>query len=255
MFKNSYSYAYQGDFNSFEEALKYCKGYEAKEVFEKTCETALKVKNGEYVFERDSVGFLELKYSTDVLDALLKIIRENNNKLLLTDFGGSLGSSYFQYQSFFKTVDKISWKVVELPAIINFGKKNIENGKLLFFHNLEEAEKLEKSSVLFSSGTFQYLPKPFEFIDEIINRDYHYILLDRIAFINGTKHRLTIQETKEEIYEATYPAWFFNEQIFVKYFEERGYQLKNVFNSYCDLPLAIDKKSTVYWKGFYFEKK
>lgn len=255
LFKNSYSYSYKGDFSSFEDAAKLCKGYAAKEVFEKTCETALKVKNGEFVFERDSVGFLELKYSSEVLEALQSIAKENNNQLQLTDFGGSLGSSYFQYRYFLESLQKISWKVIELPNIVKFGKENMEDGNLMFVSNLQIAEEKEKSAVLFSSSTFQYVSHPFHIVDEIIANEYPYILLDRIAFVNGNKHLLTIQETKEEIYEATYPAWFFNEQIFLKYFEDRGYKLKSDFKSYCDLPMVIDKKSTVYWKGFFFTKK
>jgi putative methyltransferase (TIGR04325 family) len=255
VFNNTQAYYYTGDYESYEDALKHCKGYAAKEVFEKTCETALKVKRGDFVFERDSVGFTKAHYSFAVVAALQKIVAQNNNELELTDFGGSLGSSYFQHKSFFTSVKKLKWKVVELPAIIDFGKVNLQDERLYFYHTIAEAEAQQKSTVLFSSSTLQYVAKPFEWIDEFIKRDYPFILLDRIAFVKRNKHQVTVQFTNEMIYEASYPAWFFNEQLFVQYFEERGYKVHFDFPSYCDIPMSIDKKYSVYWKGFFLVKK
>jgi putative methyltransferase (TIGR04325 family) len=254
VFNTAESHYYTGDFSSFDDALKHCKGYAAEEVFKKTCETALKVQRGDFVFERDSVGFTKAHYSFAAVAALQNIATKNNNELELTDFGGSLGSSYFQHKIFFSSLKKLQWRVVELPNIIDFGKANLQDDHLFFYHTLAEAEAQQKSTVLFSSSTLQSVPNPFEWMDEFIKRDYPYILLDRIAFVKRDTHQVTVQYTHEMIYEASYPAWFFNEQLFVQYFLERGYKVHFDFPSYCDVPMSIDKKYSVYWKGFFLEK-
>src|SRR5688500_16824091 len=81
-----------GNYSSWEEAEADSTGYDADVIFTKTAEAILKVKNGEVVYERDSVIFNKPEYSWPLLAILLRIAAEKNNRLNLLDFGGSLGS-------------------------------------------------------------------------------------------------------------------------------------------------------------------
>ena len=49
---------------------------------------------------------------------------------------------------------------MELPNIIDFGKANLQDDYLFFYHTIAEAEAQQKSTVLFSSSTLQYVPNP-----------------------------------------------------------------------------------------------
>ena len=53
---------WQGDYASWEDAEQLSKGYDAVEIAEKVLASTLKVKNGEAVFERDSVIFDKIEY-------------------------------------------------------------------------------------------------------------------------------------------------------------------------------------------------
>src|SRR4051812_2697231 len=89
-------YGWSGDFRSWQDAEKKSVGYDAQEIVEKVTRSVLKVKNAKAVYERDSVLFDKIEYSWPLLSALLWIALKKNNELSVVDFGGSLGSSYFQ---------------------------------------------------------------------------------------------------------------------------------------------------------------
>ena len=52
------------------------------------------------VYERDSVLFDTIRYSWPLLSDLLRAASEDQNHLSVLDFGGSLGSSYYQNRVF-----------------------------------------------------------------------------------------------------------------------------------------------------------
>ena len=87
-------------FDSFEAAKKISTGYDSDIILQK-CSTSLqKVKSGEVVYERDSYLFDEVQYYYPLLSSLLWVASQNNNTLSIIDFGGSLGSSYYQNRFF-----------------------------------------------------------------------------------------------------------------------------------------------------------
>ena len=87
---------WSGNYTTWEEAQAKCSGYDSDNILEKVKTSLLKVKNGEAVYERDSVLFEDIQYSWAVLAGLQRAALENNGNLCVLDFGGSLGSSYYQ---------------------------------------------------------------------------------------------------------------------------------------------------------------
>ena len=96
---------FTGDYSSWEEALKFCDGYNKPNILEKVKNSLLKVKKGEAVYERDSVLFDHIEYSMPLLVSLLYMTTVYKNNLNILDFGGSLGSSYFQNRKFLEKLD------------------------------------------------------------------------------------------------------------------------------------------------------
>jgi putative methyltransferase (TIGR04325 family) len=82
---------------------------------------------------------------------------------------------------------------------------------------------------------------------------FKYIVVDRTAFIEGTKERITVQIVPDFVYKASYPAWFFNEQRFVSAFSAE-YSLIRQFDSKFDPVEKLDGM-LCYRKGFVFKRK
>jgi putative methyltransferase (TIGR04325 family) len=114
----------------------------------------------------------------------------------------------------------------------------------------------KKADVLVLSSVVQYLKKPHDFLDSLKEFDFKYILVDRTSFIKaGKPDRLTRQVVPPEIYEAQYPAWFFNEKDFLHHFTD--YEIKAEFTSYVpgEQEMEIDHSKQGYDKGFLLVKK
>ena len=245
------NYGWSGNYATWQQAKDQCTGYDSFEILEKVKASVLKVKNGEAVYERDSVLFDKVQYQPEILQMLKQIANENNNKLTIIDYGGSLGSSYFQYKSLLKDEKIVSWNIVEQPHFVDCGKKYMADEILHFFNKIDEALLEHDSRVLLMSSVLQYLENPYIFIDEILSKNFPYILVDRTAFIEDDKERITLQRVPPSIYPASYPAWFFNENKFLNAFLAK-YELLNSFESAIDPKEKINNKLT-YRKGFIFK--
>jgi putative methyltransferase (TIGR04325 family) len=127
-------YGWFGNYSTWQSAKTECLGYNNAVILEKVKKSVLKVKNGEAAYERDSVLFDVPQISEPLLDALLASI--DNNSLHIVDFGGSLGSSYFQNRKNLQTVTDLKWALVEQAHFVETGKKEIEDNKLKFFLRL-----------------------------------------------------------------------------------------------------------------------
>ena len=85
--------SFEGSYSTWQEADALCNGYDNMEILEKILSATLKVKNGEAVYERDSVIFDQIEYSWPVLTGLMCAAAQNSGCLKVLDFGCSLGSS------------------------------------------------------------------------------------------------------------------------------------------------------------------
>lgn len=239
-----------GNYKTWDEALKKSTGYDEGSILQKIKTSILKVKNGEAQYERDSVAFDTFEYSEAFLEALKSTVK--NNSLSIVDFGGSLGSQYFQYKRFFEGVD-INWMVVEQKHFVECGKKEIANSELQFFNTIEEALKHKAANTIVLSSVLPYLKEPFAMIEKVKSYNFDYLIIDRNPFMDTENDMLTVQVVPESIYNASYPAWFFNEKKFLKAFEDK-YTVKNEFSSPFSAPTIVNDKQAV-WKGFILVKK
>ncbi len=165
----------------------------------------------------------------------------------MLDFGGSLGSTYYQNKKFLDKLDYVSWAIVEQKHFVDIGKKEFEDDRLKFFYNVDECMEKEKSNILLFSGVLQYIEKPYKLLDNILKNDFEYILIDRTSF-SKTTEKIKMQVVPPSIYEASYPCWFFSELKFVKYFANAGYNVIEKFDT-------SDGKTKEYeFKGMLLEK-
>ena len=92
----------------------------------------------------------------------------------VVDYGGSLGSSYFQNRYLLNGSISLNWNIVEQKHFVDCGREFIQDQNLNFFYTIEEALLNAKPDVLLLSSVIQYLEKPYEFIEK--STDYGTII-------------------------------------------------------------------------------
>ncbi|MFC2152101.1 TIGR04325 family methyltransferase [Bacteroidota bacterium] len=246
-FITRFFYGWSGNYSSWEEAIRKSTGYDAKNILEKVKDATLKVKDEIVPYERDSVVFDEIQYSFPLLSGLMWIAAQNKGKLNVLDFGGSLGSSYYQNKLFLDSLIEIKWCIVEQHNFVSAGKEHFEDDKLKFYYSIDEClEKNEIDVILFSS-VLQYLEKPYDLLEHVKSSEIKFLIIDRTPFIKGND-RITVQKVHPKIYKAKYPCWFFNMKKFLSYIE-REYELFLEFDS-------LDRANIdSTFKGFLFKLK
>jgi putative methyltransferase (TIGR04325 family) len=241
-----------GEYDTWDEAKIFCTGYDSRIILEKCKNSLLKVKNGEVAYERDSVLFNEIQYSWGLLAGLQRAALENESNLCVLDFGGSLGSTYFQNKEFLSSIKNLKWCIVEQEHFVDCGKQYFEDEQLKFYHTIEECIAHQKPNVLLLSSVLQYLEKPYEWIERFINLEIPYIITDRTAFVEKENNIITIQKVPENIYTASYPAWFFGYNL-MKIFQKK-YKVISDFDNGFTSSTIINNKDKVYWKGLILKK-
>lgn len=212
---------YAGNYGSWHDAMQDSDGYDTDLILHKVRDSLLKVKQGDAVYERDSVIFDEIRYSWPLLAGLLWISSCNSNRLHVLDFGGSLGSSYFQNRHFLSHLAEISWNIVEQPKFVECGKQHFEDNILRFYNSMEECLTYCPCDTILLSGVLPYIEKPHDLLERIIDLGFKYIIIDRIPlFMGNMPDRLTVQNVPMHIYKARYPAWFLNRDGFLSHFKD-----------------------------------
>jgi putative methyltransferase (TIGR04325 family) len=240
-------YGWKGDYLTWQEAKNKSIGYDSNKILQTVKESLLKVKNKKAIYERDSVIFDEIQYSWPLLAGLMFCSSKMNGILRVCDFGGSLGSTYYQNKVFLDKINKVSWGIVEQKHFIEVGKEQFEDKKLKFFYNVDECVKKEQSNILLLSSVLQYIEKPYELLDDILKNNFAYILIDRTPF-SKSYEKIKLQVVPPNIYKASYPCRFFDEIKFIQYFKNKNYKIIEYFHS-------LDGENNEYiFKGMIMEK-
>jgi putative methyltransferase (TIGR04325 family) len=171
--------------------------------------------------------FDEIQYSWPLLAGLMLAASKNQGELNVIDFGGSLGSTYFQNRKFLDGV-LTSWNVVEQAHFVDCGKREVADDHLSFFESIEDCIRVQKPNVLILGSVLQYLEKPFEFIEIICGYSFPFVIIDRTP-TKPQIDKITIQRYQTDINSFTYPCWIFNEQKLCASFQ--GYLLVEKFDS------------------------
>jgi putative methyltransferase (TIGR04325 family) len=240
---------FAGDYATWEEARQVSTGYDSDLILKKVKDSVLKVKNGEAVYERDSVLFDKIQYSWPLLAGLLWIASQKGNRLNLLDFGGSLGSTYYQNRSFLSHLKEMRWSIVEQKNFVECGKREFENEHMKFYDDLDECFREQRPDAILLSGVLQYLEKPYALLEKVGSLGFEFILLDRTSFRKKGGDRITVQGVPPEIFPASYPCWFLSLERFLDMVGMR-YLLVEEFEGV----EKADVKDSVF-KGFIFRRK
>jgi putative methyltransferase (TIGR04325 family) len=207
---------YSGNYPDWPAASEQASGYDDGLILEKVKQAMLEVKSGAAVYERDSVLFDHVEHSYPVLAGMLRAAAENGNHLSVLDFGGSLGSSFFQCRDFLSVVDDLQWGVVEQEKFVRCGRENLETGPLQFFYTIKECLQHMKPNAVLLSSVLQYIESPESVLGELMETGVPYMIVDRTPFSRATDDRITVQHVPPSIYPASYPCRIFSRQRFLE---------------------------------------
>ncbi len=231
-------YGFRGDFNSWQEAKSHCKGYDDTKILQQVLSATRDVIEGKAAYERDGVAFTEPSYDWFMLSCLFYV--QNQQKTLhVIDFGGALGSIYFQHKNLIKDIPHLHWMVVEQASFVETGKKEIANGQLDFFPTMKEASQAHAADLILFRCVLPYLEFPYQILEEAKSLCPAFIMIDKNPFIEG-KDRICIQKVPTSIIDSSYPAWFFNKQKMLEFMsdnyepvmEQKEQDMVNIPSSY-----------------------
>ncbi len=227
---------FSGDYSDWAQAASQASGYDQREILEKAVSATLAVKSGNAAAQRDGVLLDKIPYNFPLITTLLSAALQDRNRLNVLDFGGSLGSSYFDNRGFLETVSDFNWSTIEQPQFVAAGRAHLASNELHFFETIEDCARHFRPNVIVLSGVLQYLPDPWEKLQTLRQLGSLYIFVDRTAFTVSDSDRLTIQHVPGWIYEASLPSWFLSETKFLKWVSDSGYKI------ICEFP-ALDSYS------------
>ena len=208
------------EYKDWDTALKKCTGYNALNILDKVYQSAIKIKRGEAVYERDSIVFKNIQYSWPVLGALMWIALQNDGELNIIDFGGSLGTSYYQNKKFLKVLKRVKWNIVEQAHFVELGKREFENESLKFYFDLETCMQENAAQVILFSGVLQYLENPFAVLSKVKTSGIKFVIIDRTSFHKAPKDKIVVQRVPASIFKASYPYRIFSESNFELFFKD-----------------------------------
>jgi putative methyltransferase (TIGR04325 family) len=199
----------KGPYDSWPEAVKHSGGYDSAAIFDKVEAAAREVLAGNAAYERDSVLFSEPEYNYPLLALLLRAATEHHGKLSLLDFGGSLGSTYFQNRTFLSSLDSLEWNIVEQEKFVRLGRQHFENEELHFYDSIKDSLRVRHPNVILLCSVLQYLEHPYQLLQQIQDAGAPYIFIERTPFSIADMESVVVQKVPEKIYKASYPAWIF----------------------------------------------
>lgn len=209
---------FDGDYTSWEDAAALSGGYDAVSILNKVLDATLKVKKGEAAFERDSVTFDDIQYSWLITTGLMLAAAQSGGRLDVLDFGGALGSSYFQNRVFLSGLTSLHWSVVEQAHYVKAGRGLIQDETLRFYSTIDDCLLQNTPNVILLSSVIQYLPNVDDLISEINNSAVNVVIIDRTPFNNMLADKICVQKVPKHIYQASYPMRVFSMKKFLDRF-------------------------------------
>jgi putative methyltransferase (TIGR04325 family) len=241
-------YGWLGNYSNWSEAVAASDGYDKENILTKVESAIEAVINGNAAFERDSVLFDEPIYNWPLIAAISQIAAKHEGNLNLIDFGGSLGSTFFQNTLFLKDLKSVSWNIVEQAHFVKIGQEKFSSEQLHFYSTIEDCLKENKVDTILLSSVLQYIEEPFALLEKIFSFGFKTIIIDRMPFNTTDQNRICVQKVPPAIYDASYPCHLLSTPGFVNFFMANKYAIVAAFD-------ALDGKSDTYhFKGFIFER-
>lgn len=244
---------FQDSYRDWQEANADSTGYDSEEIALRVLAAIREVQCGAAAYERDSVIFPDPDHAWPTVAGLMIAAATDGGVLRVLDFGGSLGSAYFQYRTFLSGLAVLQWNVVEQEIFAGLGRENIFEDALSFHSSIEDALTVSSPNIVHFGSSLQYLERPFETIQTVNDCGSKFLLIDRTPMSKLDHDLVTVQTVPREIYPASYPAWVFSRKRLISELESE-WRVVGEFES-----LGGSARTTsgieVQWRGLLCSRK
>jgi putative methyltransferase (TIGR04325 family) len=213
------SIKFEGDYPTWDKANSFCSGYSSDLILTKVKNATLTVKSGEGAYERDSLLFMEIEYSWQVTSSLMWAAARFSGVLNVLDFGGALGSTYYQNRLFLRRLSNVTWSIIEQPNFVEVGSEFFEDDNLKFYKKVSECVENNSPNIILLSSVMQYLESPYDVFEELSSLGASVLVVDRTPFYFGDEDKIVVQKVPASIYKASYPMRVFSRDKFLKFAE------------------------------------
>ncbi|MEP5566532.1 MAG: methyltransferase, TIGR04325 family [Halioglobus sp.] len=221
---------FDGPYPDWAQAEANCTGYDSESILEKVVAATRVVESGAAVFERDSVLFYEESFVWPVVAGLNYAAAMSGGTLNVLDFGGALGSSYFQSRGLLAKQAEIRWNIVEQNHYVEAGKRETQGDQLRFYTTIEDCLSENKVNAVLLSGVLQYLEEPYVVLRELQSLGCEVVIMDRTILNSRDVNEIYVQHVPETIYSASYPCASLSARQIIAAMDEY-YDLKSDFSS------------------------
>lgn len=184
-------------------------GYDDPAAAARAIAAARAVRAGRAIWDRDGVLFHEPCRHEPLVGALRGISRTRSGRLGVVDFGGGLGSTWWQHRADLQEFD-VTWRIVERAELVEAGQREFSDAVLSFHRTLTEAMRAGQADVLLLSSVLSYLGNPHGLLAEVVAWRPTDLIIDRTPFVVGGRDRLVVQVAPPELGGGYYPCWLFD---------------------------------------------
>ena len=161
----------------------------------------------------------------------MNIAAQSKGKLNVLDFGGSLGSSYFQNLHFLRSLTSVRWSVIEQPHYVQAGQKYIQNEQLRFYSSISECIEEQSPNVILVSSVLEYLRDQETILKELADISAPLFIIDRSPFSKNHMEEYFVQVVQSNIFSATIPFRTSSFQSVSTLLRSRNYRQYIEFNT------------------------
>ncbi len=197
---------YVGRFASWEEAASAARGIEDPEILQRVWRATREVIEGRAGYERDGQPFERLEHRWPVIAVLMWAASCRGGRLRVLDFGGSLGSVFFQMRPWLASLPQVEWNVVEQPHYVRLARQEIQVTGLRFYASIAECRAEREFEVALLSSVLQYVHDPWAVLRALADAGASEIVIDRTLFVRGSQERICVQKVPPKLGGGSYPC-------------------------------------------------
>ncbi|MBX4939819.1 methyltransferase, TIGR04325 family [Rhizobium binae] len=244
---------YIGEFATWEEAKTGLPGYADPVIAQRVADGASEVLSGQKAYERDSITFEARQYAFPIATALLWASRARGG-LNVLDFGGGLGTTYFQNKPFLQAISDVNWVIVEQQTFVEQGKRLFRDSQVSFCSDMREGLAKQSPDLAIFSSSLQYIERPYDVLEAVGASKVPMVVFDRTLFSARPHDVLTRQHVSAHIFSAVIPTWVFSESKFIRFMELR-YRLVSKFPASCSTVENDRENRNLQESGYLFVLK
>ena len=203
---------------------------------------------------RDGVQLTHHTFDFELWFLLISEHRRTSEKLVVIDIGGAFGATYKTLPTEVQAIIK-TWYVVEQLKIVRFCQSNKQrvDANLKFVSSLDLiADKAV--NLIYLGSSLQYLPKPENYLTDVIKLKARYIKFSRTPFVFTEPSLEITQICRPPLKRSNYSLYAFNHDEFLKKFNAAQY-VKIYENESCEKRRPFRIGRYIYFRNVTWELK